>query len=181
MSLVQGKLCQKFQLESADNWHSGNEIGPFRAIEESTLAQLTPAANRGDIYAWYSLIGTAGAAFGMMLCGWLLNYMTGNLDWTEVTAYKTVFWGYAAVGLIKFGLAVALSKACEAEKKQAPPMADPETAPLLGDGAEDEEPKKKQSRLLSLLPEISPESRVIVANLCILFALDAFASGLAPL
>jgi hypothetical protein len=32
-----------------------------------------------------------------------------------------------------------------------------------------------------LLPSISKESRVIVLNLCILFALDAFASGLAPL
>ncbi|KAE9377095.1 MFS general substrate transporter [Stipitochalara longipes BDJ] len=160
---------------------SGNEIGPFRAIEESTLAQLTPPANRGDIYAWYSLIGTAGSACGMMVCGWLLNYMMSNLEYDQVAAYRAVFWGYAAVGLIKLCLAMALSKACEAEKKQAPPAADPETAPLLGDGAEDEEPKKKQSRLLALLPEISKESRIIVVNLCILFALDAFASGLAPL
>jgi hypothetical protein len=117
----------------------------------------------------------------MMVCGWLLNYMTGNLGWNEVAAYRAVFWGYAAVGLVKLCLAIALSKACEAEKKQAPPAADPETAPLLGNGAEDEEPKKKQSKLLSMLPEISKESRVIVVNLCILFALDAFASGLAPL
>jgi hypothetical protein len=117
----------------------------------------------------------------MMVCGWLLNYMMGNLEYDQVAAYRVVFWGYAVVGLIKLSLAMALSKACEAGKKQAPPAADPETAPLLGDGAEDEEPKKKQSRLLALLPEISKESRLIVVNLCILFALDAFASGLAPL
>jgi hypothetical protein len=117
----------------------------------------------------------------MMVCGWLLNYMQGQLNYDEVAAYRTVFWAYAAVGLIKFSLAMALSKACEAERKQDPPAADPETAPLLGDGAEDEEPKKKGSKLLALLPEISKESRVIVVNLCILFALDAFASGLAPL
>ena len=116
-----------------------------------------------------------------MVCGWLLNYMQGQLGYAEVAAYRAVFWAYAAVGLIKFALAMALSKACEAEKKPAPPAADPETAPLLRDSAEDEEPKKKQSKLLALLPEISKESRVIVINLCILFALDAFASGLAPL
>ena len=116
-----------------------------------------------------------------MICGWLLNNMTKNLGYDEVAAYRAVFWGYAVVGIIKFCLALALSKACEAEKKQAPPVTDPETAPLLGDGAEDEEPKKKQSKLLALLPEISKESRIIVVNLCILFALDAFASGLAPL
>jgi hypothetical protein len=75
----------------------------------------------------------------MMVCGWLLNYMQGQLNYDEVAAYRTVFWAYAAVGLIKFSLAMALSKACEAERKQAPPAADPETAPLLGDGAEDEE------------------------------------------
>jgi hypothetical protein len=107
--------------------------------------------------------------------------MQGQLGYDEVAAYRAVFWAYAAVGLIKFALAMALSKACEAEKKPAPPAADPETAPLLRDSAEDEEPKKKQSKLLALLPEISKESRVIVINLCILFALDAFASGLAPL
>ncbi|KAF7593025.1 hypothetical protein BBP40_012112 [Aspergillus hancockii] len=39
---------------------SGNEIGPFRAVEESTLAHLTPHESLSDIFAWYSLIGTAG-------------------------------------------------------------------------------------------------------------------------
>lgn len=157
---------------------SGNEIGPFRAIEESTLAQLTPAANRSDIYAWYSLIGTAGAACGMMVTGWLIHYMRYQLQWSEVETYKAVFWGYAVFGMIKFFLALALSKKCELEKKPVP-AADPETAPLLGDDAEDMEPKKSKFR--SWLPDISAESRVIVFSLCILFALDAFASGLAPL
>jgi MFS family permease len=160
--------------------HSGNEIGPFRAIEESTLAHLTPAANRGDIYAWYSLFGTAGTAFGMMVTGWVINYLRQGLGWEVVKTYRTVFWAYAVFGLIKLCLALALSKAVEAEKKVAP-TPDPETAPLLGDGAEDEEPKKKGNWITSKLPEISSESRIIVINLCILFALDAFASGLAPL
>ena len=39
---------------------SGNEIGPFRAIEESILAQLTNSKARSDIYAWYNLIGNLG-------------------------------------------------------------------------------------------------------------------------
>lgn len=157
---------------------SGNEIGPFRAIEESTLAQLTPAAIRSDIYAWYSLIGTAGAACGMMVCGWLIHYMRYQLHWNEVETYRAVFWGYAVFGLIKFFLALGLSKKCEVEKKVMP-VACPETAPLLGDGAEDVEPKKSKFR--SWLPKISKDSRIVVFNLCVLFALDAFASGLAPL
>jgi len=158
---------------------SGNEIGPFRAIEESTLAQLTPAAKRGDIYAWYSLMGSAGTAFGMVVSGWLINYMRHDLKWGIIKAYRAVFWGYATFGIIKLLLALALSNAVELEKKVAAPPADPETAPLLGDGAGDVEPKKSKFR--SLLPKISAESRIIVFNLCLLFALDSFASGLATL
>ncbi len=158
---------------------SGNEIGPFRAIEESTLAQLTPSTNRGDIYAWYSLIGTGGAAFGLMTTGWTLNYMIVNLGWEAIKAYKTVFWAYAIFGILKFLLTLALSRAVELEKKSTP-VEDLETAPLLGDGAEDQEPKKS-NWLSSKIPTFSPESRTIVFNLCILFMLDSFASGLAPL
>ena len=116
----------------------------------------------------------------MMGSGWMINYMRKGLGWEVVKTYKHVFWAYAGFGLIKLCLALALSKAIEVEKKDTP-SPDPETAPLLGDGAEDEEPKKKKSWIASKLPEISPESRIIVVNLCILFALDAFASGLAPL
>jgi len=43
---------------------SGNEIGPFRALEESTLAHLTSAEQRSDIFAWYALVGTAGTSLG---------------------------------------------------------------------------------------------------------------------
>lgn len=122
----------------------------------------------------------------MMITGWLLYYMQHDLGWTLIVSYRSVFWGYGCVGLIKLCFTLALSSACEAEKKEPSPIADPETAPLLGDeatllGEEDEEPTKKRNWLVSKMPEISPESRVIVFNLCLLFALDSFASGLAPL
>lgn len=149
------------------------------------MAHLTPAAKRGDIYAWYSLIGTAGTAFGMMSTGWIVHYLRATKHWSEVEAYRAVFWGYAVFGFIKFILSLALSKNVEAEKKPkqaASTGQDPESAPLLGNGANGRAPaKEKKPSLLALLPEISKESRVIVLNLCLLFALDAFASGLAPL
>lgn len=115
-----------------------------------------------------------------MTTGWVLNYMIVTLGWGAIKAYRFVFWGYAVFGMLKLLLTLALSKAVEQEKKVAP-IADPETAPLLGDGAEDEEYTKKGNWLLSKMPKFSSESRIIVLNLCILFALDAFASGLAPL
>jgi MFS family permease len=124
-------------------------------------------------------MGSAGTACGMVIAGWMIHYMREDLKWNVIRSYRAVFWGYAGVGVIKFLLAMSLSKAVEAEKKVVP-TTDPETAPLLGDGTEDEEPKKK-SFLRSLLPKISAESKVIVLNLVLLFALDSFASGLAAL
>lgn len=163
---------------------SGNEIGPFRAIEESTLAQLTPSAQRSDIYAWYSLMGQAGAAFGMVSTGWIIQFMREKLRWKVTNVYRTVFWMYAFLGIVKFLLTISLSKAVEAEKKkESKPSGDSEDAPFLGEDEEEVqkpvEPKK--SFIHSYLPDISAESRVIVAQLCLLFGLDSFASGLAAL
>jgi hypothetical protein len=81
-----------------------------------------------------------------------------------------VFWGYAALGVVKLLFTLGLSGAVEAEKDAVP-----ETQPLLG--AAPEMPVKKRS----FLPHVSSESRAIALTLCLLFGLDAFASGLAPL
>jgi hypothetical protein len=113
----------------------------------------------------------------MMTCGWVVHTLQYSKGWSDVRAYRIIFFAYAVIGLIKFGLACSLSRKCEAEKEVTPER-DTETAPLLGGNG----PKAKKSKpSMSLLPSISKESRVIVFNLCILFALDAFASGLAPL
>lgn len=115
----------------------------------------------------------------MVVTGWLIHYMRETLGWEQLVVYRAVFWGYAAIGVIKLLLALALSKACEAEKKRPTPPTDTETAPLLVADAQAQ--TKNKSALRSLLPEISAESKMIVFNLCLLFALDSFASGLASL
>ena len=110
-----------------------------------------------------------------MTCGWVVHTLQASNGWSDVRAYRIIFFAYAVIGLVKFLLAISLSRNCEVDKEPTPAR-DLETEPLLGDnGAK----KPKPSR--SLLPSISKESRTIVFNLCILFALDAFASGLAPL
>ncbi|OCL06106.1 MFS general substrate transporter [Glonium stellatum] len=156
---------------------SGNEIGPFRAIEESTIAHLSPPAVRPDIFAWYSLIGTAGTAFGLMTCGWVTHTLQSKKGWDDIRAYRAIFFGYAVLGAVKLVLALALSKKCEVEKEVAP-QRDSEAAPLLANG---DGQGQKQKKKRSILPSISKESRGIFVKLAILFALDSFASGLAPL
>ncbi|KAK5044940.1 hypothetical protein LTR84_010312 [Exophiala bonariae] len=172
---------------------SGNEIGPFRAIEESTIAHLTATKDRSDIYAWYSLIGTAGTALGFVGCGWVITALQDKKNFSAIQSYRVIFSIYAVVGLIKLLLALLLSKECEINGGKpkvinAGPAAATETAPLLGNGdangvaqqteVDDDDKKKRRFRLL---PQISKESQVVLLQLCILFAFDNFASGLAPL
>jgi MFS family permease len=160
---------------------SGKEIGPFRAVEESTLAHLIEKRRRADVYAWYGLLGTAGAAFGMMACGWTVQALARREGWELVDAYRTVFVGYAVLGLVKFALALMLSSNVELERSAKPQEeSNAEATPLLS-GQAPKAPPKWKWELRSLLPKISKESRIVLLGLCLLFAVDNFASGLAPL
>ena len=175
---------------------SGNEIGPFRAIEESTLAQLTPSAIRSDIFAWYTLIGTAGTAFGTILCGWVVQALQSLDGWTDTRAYRVIFGLYAFLGILKLGLSLMLSEKCEPEPEQqerhdAVELGAVEAEGLLSDDDEaDEAPKPKpkpapapaaqQKKKKSIWPQISSSSRAILVKLCLLFAVDSMASGLVP-
>nr|CEG05269.1 unnamed protein product [Fusarium clavum] len=161
----------------------GNEIGPFRGVEESIVAHLTDPAKRGDVYAWYSLCGTAGGAFGLLSSGWAIHYMRVNLGMDVVDVYRNVFYGYSAVGVLKLISAIILSSAVEAQDEAEQPTSASETneqAPLLAQPGQGQDatqaPPKKQLRA-----KISRESIPVVVTLCALFALDSFASGLAPL
>lgn len=158
---------------------SGNEIGPFRAIEESTLAHLSASTVRPDIFAWYSLFGSAGVAFGMMTCGWVATALRTKSHWSQVRAYRLIFLAYGVIGLIKLALALCLSPECEADEPvPAQPPRHSEQAPLL---ANPEGPPQQKKTRKPLLPHISKESRSIFVKLALLFSLDSFASGLAPL
>ncbi|KOS22413.1 putative membrane protein [Escovopsis weberi] len=164
---------------------SGNEIGPFKAITESAIAHLTDAPSRGDVYAWHTLVGSAGSALGLVASGWLVHHLSANLGWQPVDTYRLVFAGYALAGILKLFLSLLLSPAIEADRKPARPrLTLSEAAPLLAraedDGDDDCQPPRP-SRLRALLPDISRESYKIVTALCLLLGIDSFASGLASL
>ncbi|KAL8714510.1 MAG: hypothetical protein Q9225_006546 [Loekoesia sp. 1 TL-2023] len=177
---------------------SGNEIGPFKAIEESTLSQLSPPAIRSDIFAWYTLLGNAGTACGTIICGWLVQWLQTLNGWKPTRAYRVIFSIYAFLGIVKFALSLMLSKNCELEPEKQQYQAvtelnDVEIESLLSSDDEDETPKApSQSKSKSTppppppvpkrsrWPSISPTSRSILLKLCFLFAFDSLASGLVP-
>ncbi|KAL8808893.1 MAG: hypothetical protein Q9200_003920 [Gallowayella weberi] len=134
---------------------SGNEIGPFKAIEESTLSQLSPAEIRRDIFAWYILFGNARTACGMILCGWLVEWLQTLNGWSSTRAYRVIFGLYAFLGLLKLGLSMLLSEKCEPE----PPK------------LEYQPPWRKAGS--------SSHPSAILLKLSVLFSIDSFASSLA--
>ncbi|KAK3048168.1 hypothetical protein LTR09_010507 [Extremus antarcticus] len=159
---------------------SGNEIGPFRAVEESAIAHLTTPDKRNHVFAWSALIGTGGAACGLISCGWTVTLLIQKRHWDPLDCYRLIFLAYAALGGVKFLLILCLSKGCEADPPTNIADAD-ETAPLLQETGTVPAPQPSKKKTFTLLPDISPESRPILVQLCFLFAMDSFASGLAPM
>ncbi|KZO96871.1 MFS transporter [Calocera viscosa TUFC12733] len=137
---------------------SGNEIGPFRAVEESIQAQLTPHNLRADIFAIANMFGSLSAALGQVSIGWITQTMTTSWGWSPLAAYRAVFWVYAVCAAVKLGLTVLMSEACEAEQQ----------------------PRTWLASVGSAFPTLSPESRSIVWKLSLLFALDSLGGGLVP-
>ena len=171
---------------------SGNEIGPFRAIEESTLVHLSAPADRTSILAWYTVFGFTGASTGILAFGYIVRALQTRLHWQPLESYRVVFWAYAGCGLVKLLLCFLLTIKCERDqpdKLSTPSSAHPdedETRPLLANGhVEPTKPDAEgvsqlRSALTSFLPLLSKDSAAVVLKLCLLFALDSFGSGLIP-
>lgn len=132
-----------------------------------------------------------GTAFGIMTAGWTVEQLQKSAGFSDVQAYRTVFYCYTLLGLTKFALSMALSKRVEVEMKLPPPSDQARTQLLEDYNVEREsvetnnnnnntskDAKKEQK---AWLPAISPASRLVVLQLCILFSMDSFASGLATL
>lgn len=141
------------------------------------------------------LIGTAGAACGSFICGWVVEELQSSHNWSDVRAYRLIFGGYACLGVSKLILSLLLSQECEPkpEKKETQDEFELDAVEVEGLLSDDEEDQLAMSskpkptpeipftrKPKPIWPDISPSSRTILAKLCLLFAADSFASGLVP-
>ncbi len=111
---------------------SGGDFGPFRAIEESTLAELTTPATRSDVLTWYVLSASLGSSISTELAGRFIEYLvrprTGSgPQWSLLDAYHACFWAYVAMGIVNMACCLLLSDRCELKR-----------GPREGDGSETE-------------------------------------------
>lgn len=135
---------------------SGNEIGPFRTVEESVLAHLTEPALRSDVFAWYTLSGTAGAALGSLTGGCLVQLLEDRGDGSSTSsevAYRSVFLVYAAVGVLKLLLTLVLSPAVELDEEEEEDEPDHSPAANAVVQSQDAESRVDPGERTSLLPK----------------------------
>lgn len=159
---------------------SGNEIGPFKAIEESTIAHLSDAKTRSDVFAFHVVFGTLGGAGGFLAGGWITQALQ-TAGWSEEASFRFIFWIYAAAGLIKAALTSLLSSKCEVQpvptERPSGQAQSEETESFLPNTSQSTAPPKKPSSSIST---ISPKSRKTLLKLCSLFFFDSLASGMCP-
>ena len=96
---------------------SGNEVGPFLAIEQAALSQVLPEDRRTEAFAWYHLAGAFATACGALAGGWAAQALQAR-GLAPVASYRVLVAAYAAAGL---GLAALASRVSPAAEAPAPP------------------------------------------------------------
>jgi MFS family permease len=132
---------------------TGNEVGPFLAVEQAALSETIPDARRTATFAWYNLAGYVATAVGALIAG-LLSQGLLAAGFAPVDAYRAIVIGYAGIGVAMAAVFALVGPAVE------PPPA----------------PRTKDHRRLGL----TDRSRGVIARLSALFALDAFGGGFIP-
>ena len=133
---------------------TGNEVGPFLAVEQAGLSQIVPDRRRTATFAWYNVAGYVATATGALAAGlasqWLLGVGLATTD-----AYRAIVVGYALIGILMAIGAWRLGDAIEAP---------PATVPTDG-----------IRRRFGL-----HRSKRVVLKLSVLFSIDAFGGGFIP-
>ena len=137
---------------------SGNEVGPFLALEQASLSQLVPDARRTAVFSWYNLVGSFATALGALSAGGLAQALE-RAGVSEGDTYRLTIAGYAFLGVALAALFTQLGREIEARPAAAVPVA-PETAAPV-----------RTSRFGL------GRSRGVVMKLSAMFSLDAFAGG----
>jgi MFS family permease len=163
---------------------TGGDFGPFRAVEESILSELTTPETRADVLSWYVALASLGSAVGTEMSGRIVEALRGREGWRLVDAYHGCFALYAVMGVVNLACAAMLSERCELKDRGEGEG----TAPLLEEEEEEEEASvgelgrvegKQNKTRTSWVAQISRETLSIVAVLWFLLMVDSLADGMA--
>jgi hypothetical protein len=131
---------------------SGNEVGPFLAVEQASFSEVTEGRNRTSIFARYNLAGSIATATGALVAGLATSALQSS-GFDALASYRLVLIGYAAVGIAQAVVFSRVSSQVEVEQRN---QVDTSVGSRLG----------------------LRRSRETVFRLAALFTVDAFAGGL---
>jgi MFS family permease len=131
---------------------SGNEVGPFLAVEQASLSEVTQGRDRTAVFASYNLAGSVATATGALVAGIAVSALEAS-GFDTLASYRVVLVAYAAVGLGQAAIFRAISAGVEVAPRE---RIEASVGSSLGLG----------------------RSRETVIRLAALFAVDAFAGGL---
>ncbi|TKA55538.1 hypothetical protein B0A53_02714 [Rhodotorula sp. CCFEE 5036] len=138
---------------------SGNETGPFAALEQAMMSQLTVPEGRVSLLMWYQVLGFVGISAGNTMTGIIVR-LTEKQGKSILSAYRGVFLAYAII---------AGSEASSAPQRSG----DGERQPLLRENPVLDPPADLP------VPAPLPVGRLVA--LCLVFSLDSIAGALGPL
>lgn len=169
---------------------SGNEIGPFKAVEESILAELVEKQHRPHLFGWYVVTGSIAASLATFLGG-MMNKVVQGGSLGEANAglmayYRWIFVVYSVFGLMKLMLSLALSRKCEAPLRQSEPRLTSTSSQAEENEHDPLLPQAESANVTISAPDVPLPSRAAdtafshgrFAGLCMLFAIDSLASGM---
>ena len=126
-------------------------------------------------------------ACGLCVSGWITYILRTYFKWDWKDGYPVIFGVYAIIGLMKACLTLLLTERCEPnyDRQTELDIAEQEaTAPLMrhGDRRSSYSKAHKATATMHRIGEtvstkLSPESRSILIRLCLLFAVNSFATG----
>ncbi|CCD24337.1 uncharacterized protein NDAI_0D00230 [Naumovozyma dairenensis CBS 421] len=156
---------------------SSDEVGPFKSIEESMIAHLSPMNRRPEIYAMHALVGTMGSALGAISCGIFIDLLK-KMTWatSDLQCYKLVFLLYALFASGKVIVMLLLSEKTELDGRfhdhiedehLAEAIVNDEMVPLIEQLSH---PNQKSNKL-------SQETVSVLVKLLVIFMVDSLGSG----
>ena len=93
---------------------SGGDTGPFKTIEETVLANLTPPNHRPEIFAIHSTFASVGTSLGAFLAGLSVDYFTKSLHLSVKDSYRYSFCILLFTSVLKFVSLIFISHKAEA-------------------------------------------------------------------
>jgi predicted MFS family arabinose efflux permease len=110
---------------------TGTEVGPFLSLEQSVVADVTPAGGVTRAFAWYNLVGSFAAAAGALAASYPVLVFGSALP-SAPGPFRFAFAAYAGLGIAAAVIGRTLPAGVELGDRGRPPPLGEESRRRVG-------------------------------------------------